>query len=94
VKYAVETVSAAMIGIPSFIKIGSAIQKLIGEIHRRHGNRISLLSFLFKIWKVWLKKPESHPPSVEVIKMLKARPPPPPTPPFVAMALDAAHWMS
>jgi hypothetical protein len=30
-KYAVEMGSGAMICIPSFIKIGSAIQKLIGE---------------------------------------------------------------
>jgi hypothetical protein len=41
--------------IPSFINIGSAIQKLIGGIHRhtdtqtqrQHGDRINLLSFLF-----------------------------------------------
>jgi hypothetical protein len=31
---AVELGSGAMIYIPSFIKIGSAIQKLIGGIHR------------------------------------------------------------
>jgi hypothetical protein len=30
-KYAVETGSGAMVYIPSFIKIGSAIQKLTGE---------------------------------------------------------------
>jgi hypothetical protein len=34
-KYAVEMGSGAMIYIPSFIKIGSAIQKLIGGIHRQ-----------------------------------------------------------
>jgi hypothetical protein len=33
-KYAVDMDSNAMIYIPSFIKIGSGIQKLIGEIHR------------------------------------------------------------
>jgi hypothetical protein len=36
-KYAVEMGSGAMIYIPSFIKIGSGIQKLIGrytDIHR------------------------------------------------------------
>jgi hypothetical protein len=33
-KYDVEMCSGAMIYIPSFIKIGSAIQKLIGGIHR------------------------------------------------------------
>jgi hypothetical protein len=30
-KYAVETDSAAMICLPSFIKIGSGIQKLMGR---------------------------------------------------------------
>jgi hypothetical protein len=34
VKYAVEMGSGAMIYIASFIKIGSGVQKLIGEIHR------------------------------------------------------------
>jgi hypothetical protein len=33
-KYAVEMGSGAMICIPSFIKIGSDVQKLIGGIHR------------------------------------------------------------
>jgi hypothetical protein len=33
-KCAVETGSGAMIYIPSFIKIGSAIQRLIGGINR------------------------------------------------------------
>jgi hypothetical protein len=33
-KYAVEMVSGVMIYIPSFIKIGPGIQKLIGDIHR------------------------------------------------------------
>jgi hypothetical protein len=33
-KYAVEMRSGAMIHIPSFMKIGSGIQKLIGKIHR------------------------------------------------------------
>jgi hypothetical protein len=32
-KYAVEMGSGAMMYIPSFIKIGSGIQKLIGVIH-------------------------------------------------------------
>jgi hypothetical protein len=52
-KYDVER--GAMIYIPSFIKIGSGIQKLIGGIHRHtdtqtHGEGadcISLLSFIF-----------------------------------------------
>jgi hypothetical protein len=38
-KYAVEMESGAMIYIPSFIKTGSGIQKLIVEKHR-HINRI------------------------------------------------------
>jgi hypothetical protein len=50
-KYSVEMSSGAMIFIPSFIKIGSTIQKLIGGIHRQHGVRISLLLF-FEIRKV------------------------------------------
>jgi hypothetical protein len=34
-KYAFEMGSDAIIYIPSFIKIGSGIQKLIGGIHRK-----------------------------------------------------------
>jgi hypothetical protein len=45
-KYAVEMGSDAVIYIPSFVKTGSAIQKLIVGIHRQHGDRISLL-FIF-----------------------------------------------
>jgi hypothetical protein len=33
-KYAAEIGSGAMIHIPSFIKMGSGIQKLIGRLHR------------------------------------------------------------
>jgi hypothetical protein len=45
-KYAVETGSGAMVYIPSFIKICSGIQNLIGAgIHRQHGDLISLLLF-------------------------------------------------
>jgi hypothetical protein len=40
-KYAIETGSGAMMYIPSFIKIGSAI-----HTHRLHDDSISLLSFL------------------------------------------------
>jgi hypothetical protein len=36
-KYAVEMGSGAVIYIPSFIKIGSGIQKLIGGIYRHTG---------------------------------------------------------
>jgi hypothetical protein len=45
-KYAAEMGSGAMIYIPSFIKTGSAIQKLIrgnSQTHREHGDPISLL---------------------------------------------------
>jgi hypothetical protein len=45
VKYAVEMGSRAMIYIPSFVKIGSGIQKLMGggdsQTHRQHGDRMS-----------------------------------------------------
>jgi hypothetical protein len=47
-KYAVEMGSGAMIYIPSFIKNGSGIQKLIcgdTQTHREHGDLISLLLF-------------------------------------------------
>jgi hypothetical protein len=45
-KYTTEMGSDAMIYIPSFIKIGSGIQKLLGrdsQTHRQHGDHISLL---------------------------------------------------
>jgi hypothetical protein len=51
-KYAVEMGSGAMIYIPSFIKIGSGSQKIIGrgytdaQTNRQQGDRISLLLFL------------------------------------------------
>jgi hypothetical protein len=38
----------AAIYVPSFIKFGSGIQKLIGrdsQAHRQHGDRISLFTF-------------------------------------------------
>jgi hypothetical protein len=47
--YADEICSVTMIYIPSFIKIGSGFQKLIGgdsQIHRQHGDRISLILFV------------------------------------------------
>jgi hypothetical protein len=47
-KYAAEMGSGAMIYIPSFIKIGSGIQKLIeadSQTHRQHGDFIGLLLF-------------------------------------------------
>jgi hypothetical protein len=39
VKYAVERGSDAVIYVPSFVKIGSGIQKLIGGIHGHIGWR-------------------------------------------------------
>jgi hypothetical protein len=47
-KYAVEMSSGAMIYIPSFVKIGSAIQIWIkgdSQTHRQHGDCIRPLSF-------------------------------------------------
>jgi hypothetical protein len=43
--YAVEMGSGAVIYIPSFIKIGSGIQRLIGGISRQQGDLISLLLY-------------------------------------------------
>jgi hypothetical protein len=58
-KYTVEMGSGAMMCTPSFIKIGSGIQKLIGgytgtQTHREHDDFISLFLF-FKIRKVGQK---------------------------------------
>jgi hypothetical protein len=50
-KKAVEMGLGAMICIPSFVKIGSGVQKLIGgnsQTHRQHGDLISLLPFFSK----------------------------------------------
>jgi hypothetical protein len=49
IKYAVEMGLDAMLYIPSFMKNGSGIQKLLyrdSQIHRQHGDLISLLLFL------------------------------------------------
>jgi hypothetical protein len=48
IKYAVQMGSGAIIFISIYIKIGSAIQKLIGGIqkHIQQGDLISLLLFL------------------------------------------------
>jgi hypothetical protein len=54
-KYAVEMGSGNMMYTSGLIKIGSDIQKLAGWIHRQHGDRISLLSFLQKK-KIRLKR--------------------------------------
>jgi hypothetical protein len=45
-KYAAEMGSGAIMYVPSFVKIGAGIHKLIGgylQTHRQHGNRISTL---------------------------------------------------
>jgi hypothetical protein len=50
-KYAVEIGPGATIYIPSFVKIGSGIEKLIRgdtQTHMQHGDRISLLLLFFK----------------------------------------------
>jgi hypothetical protein len=44
-KYAVEMGSGAMVFVPSVIKIGSGILKLIGVIHGQNGDRVSLHLF-------------------------------------------------
>jgi hypothetical protein len=57
--YDVEMGTGALICKPSFIMIGSAIQKLIGEkhipthmhTHRQQGDIITLLLFFFKLRK-------------------------------------------
>jgi hypothetical protein len=46
--YAVEVGSGEVIHLPSFIKIGLGIQKLIRGIHRQQGHLISLLLFFSK----------------------------------------------
>jgi hypothetical protein len=49
-KYAVEMASCGMIYVPSFINIGSSIQRLLGGGytygHRQQGDLINLLFFL------------------------------------------------
>jgi hypothetical protein len=47
-KYVVEMNSGVMIYIPSFIKTGSGIEKLLrsgAQTHRHHGDRISIFNF-------------------------------------------------
>jgi hypothetical protein len=46
-KYAVEVGLGAMVYIPSFVKIGSGIQKLIRGIHR-HTNRMEIALAYFR----------------------------------------------
>jgi hypothetical protein len=50
-KYTVEMGSVAMIYIPSFIKIGSGIQRLMGRIHR-HTDSMEITSAYFHFFKI------------------------------------------
>jgi hypothetical protein len=50
-KYAVEMGSGAVIYIPSFIKIGSGVRKLIGGIHR-HTDSMVIAQAYFNFLKV------------------------------------------
>jgi hypothetical protein len=52
-KYTVEMGLGAVMYIPSLIKIGSGIQKLIGGIHRDMGSKVIAYAyfFIFKIKK-------------------------------------------
>lgn len=50
-KYAVDVGSGAIIYIQNFIKTHSAIQKLIGETQKQHGDSIRLYLFLSKYRK-------------------------------------------
>jgi hypothetical protein len=50
IKYTVEVGSGAMIYLPSFIKIDSDIQKLMGGgIQRQHGDLISFVCDLYRL---------------------------------------------
>jgi hypothetical protein len=54
-KYAFEMVSDAMIHIPSFMKIGSVIRKLLWWIHIQtqvHKEQSALISLLFSFWNM------------------------------------------
>jgi hypothetical protein len=62
IKHAVEMGSGATIQVPSFIKIGSAIQKLMGghtnthtHTHTQEGDLIHLISILNKESRVKIK---------------------------------------
>jgi hypothetical protein len=71
-KYAVEMGSGAMIYKSSSINIVSGIQKLIGGIHREHGDHISLLLFFqYKESRVI----KMHVKSVRMVQMLCLRSP-------------------
>jgi hypothetical protein len=46
-KYVTEMGSGAMMHIPSFIKTGSAIQKLTGEIHTQVARSSHMPTFIY-----------------------------------------------
>jgi hypothetical protein len=50
----------AVIYVPSFIKIGSGIQKLIGRIYRHTHTDSNVISYFFKIRKVGEKVTALH----------------------------------
>jgi hypothetical protein len=61
-KYATEMSSSSVINIPSFIKIGSSIEKLLGGIHiktdtwtHREQGYLTCQLLFFKIMKVYYK---------------------------------------
>jgi hypothetical protein len=76
-KYAVQMGSGAMIYIPSFMKICSAIQKLLRgntQTHRQHGARMNLLSFFQnKESSLKMKSKSAKPASVVLSSDLKYR---------------------
>jgi hypothetical protein len=47
--YAAEMSSGAMIYIPSLIRIGSGIQKLMGGIHRHTDSKVISFSYSFSL---------------------------------------------
>jgi hypothetical protein len=74
-KYVVKMGLGVMIYVPSFVKIGSGIQKLIGGLHRhtdhrQDGHRMSLLFFV--------QNKENKLKSNQNCKYIKNSPPPPP----------------
>jgi hypothetical protein len=84
-KYTVEMSSDAMICIPRFIKIGSGIHKLIvgytdaqirrhtdTQIHRQHGERISLPLFFFQNKESRLKRARAFISSTQITYLNRA----------------------
>jgi hypothetical protein len=55
-RYAVEMDSGAMIYVPSFMKIGSGIRKLMGGIHRHKQQGYLISLFLFSAYYPYFVK--------------------------------------